>query len=345
MPSGEAIRLRLASVATVAALGLGLAPGLASAASIGGFGVRPAHPNPRIPATRAYFIIHARRGGSRNKTVVVTNKGSKALVLDVDPVDGLTGVTSGLVYANRGVPIHGAGAWVTPDVRSVTVPARSSIDVGFTVKIPRHARKGDHVAGIAFQGLQPTRSGGSFAVTVAVRTVVGIEVIVRGHATRHLRMFALALAPLPGTTVPSAVVTLEDDGGKLCNPHLAVAITGQNATTKATQKLGTILPGDRIAYPFSWPGALSQGRYKVSARATHCGPPAAMRTVAVYSLKATPGTAAKPGETVAPTTPLASASTSTGWSWWLYALVGLGGMLAGVALARIAVRLRTRPRR
>jgi hypothetical protein len=70
-----------------------------------------------------------------------------------------------------------------------------------------------------------------------------------------------------------------------------------------------------------------------------------MRTVAVYSLKATPGTAAKPGETVAPTTPLASASTSTGWSWWLYALVGLGGMLAGVALARIAVRLRTRPRR
>ena len=138
-------------------------------------------------------------------------------------------------------------------------------------------------------------------------------------------------------------MTLQDDGRKLCHPHLTVAITGQNATTKATQKLGTILPSDRIAFPFRWPGALSQGRYKVSARATHCGPPAAMRTIAFYSLKATPGAAAKPGETVAPTTPLATAST--GWSWWLYALVGAGGMLAGIALARIAVRLRSRPRR
>ena len=119
----------------VAAIGLSVAVASASAASICGFGVRPAHADPSNPATRAYFIIHARGGSTRQDAVIVTNGGMKPLVLEVDPVDGLTGVTSGVVYANRGVPVHGAGAWVTPTERRVTVAPRSSTPVDFTVTV------------------------------------------------------------------------------------------------------------------------------------------------------------------------------------------------------------------
>ena len=322
----------------VAAIGLSVAVASASAASIGGFGVRPAHADPSNPATRAYFIIHARGGSTRHEAVIVTNGGTKPLVLEVDPVDGLTGVTSGVVYANRGVPVHGAGAWVTPTVRRVTVAPRSSTPVAFTVTVPRLASPGDHVAGIAFEALEPTKSGSSFAVTVVVRTVVGIEFEVPGPATPQVRIYSLALAPLPGTTVPSAVVTLEDVGRKLCRPQLAVALTGQDATRRATQTLGTILPGDRIAYPFRWPGALSEGRYNVSATSTGCGPAVVTRTIAAFSL---PSTRAGSSSTqvVGPTAPLASASS--GSSWWLYVLVGLALLLA----AGLAVRLRLLRRR
>jgi WxL interacting protein linking bacterial and host surfaces len=312
----------------------------ASAATIGGFGVRPANPDPNVAATRAYFIIHGKRDSRRREAVIVTNSDSKPLVLEVDAVDGLTGQTSGVVYANRGVAVHGAGAWIVPDVRRVTVPPNSAITVGFTARIPKYALRGDHLGGIAFEALQQTKSRGHFSVTVVVRTVVGVEFIVPGHATRHLRIYSVALAPLPGTTVPSAVVTLEDDGHLLCHPQLTVAIKGQNATSRSAQTLGTILPGDRIAYPFRWPGALSQGRYAVTAKATRCGQSAAMRTVAAYSLASTRAASSNPSATtVAPTAPLAS--TSGGWSWWLYGLVGLGGMLAGGVLVLFAARRRS----
>jgi hypothetical protein len=328
-----------ALIAAAAALTLALGPVSASGASIGGFGVRPAQFNPSNLATRAYFIIDATGGSIRREAVVVSNDNSLPLVLDVDPVDGLTGVTSGVVYGNRGVALGGAGAWVTPELKQVTVAPHRSIDVGFAVRIPPHAAAGDHLAGISFEAIHPKQSGGNFAVTVVVRTVVGIEIQVAGHATRHLRLSSLALAPLPGTTVPSAVVTLEDDGHKLCHPELAVAITGKAGTTTVSQKLGTILPGDTIAYPFRWPGALAQGSYGVSATGTGCGPRAAIHTIATYSLT-TPATAASgSSKTVAPSAPLAT-TTSDSWSWWAYVLVALGGMLAGGVLVRFASRRR-----
>ena len=324
----------------IAAIGLAITVASASAASIGGFGVRPAHADPNNPATRAYFIIHAPGGSTRHEAVVVTNGGTKPLVLEVDAVDGLTGVTSGVVYANRGVPVHGAGAWVTPTVPRVTVAPRSSTRVRFTVTVPRFVRPGDHVAGIAFEALQPTKSASSFSVTVVVRTVVGIEVEVPGPATPQLRIYSLALAPLPGTTVPSAVVTLEDVGRKLCRPQLAVALTGQDATTRATQTLGTILPGDRIAYPFRWPGALSGGRYDVSATSTGCGPAVVTHTIAAFTLPSTRASSSSP-QVVGPTPPLASASNA--WSWWLYGLVGLAALLAVGLAARFRLVRRRGP--
>ncbi len=303
-----------------------------SAPTIGGFGVRPAHPNPNIAATRAYFIINAGRGSVRKETVVVTNDSAKPLVLAVDAVDGLTGVTSGVVYANRGVRVHGAGAWVTPAARRVTVPPRSSINVGFTAKIPKGATTGDHVAGIAFQALNKRKSRGHFSVTVVERTVVGIEFEVPGPAAQKIQLYALGLAPLPGTTVPSAVVTLEDVGRRLCQPRLAVAIKGRARATKATRALETILPGDKIAYPFRWPGSLREGSYDVSATTTNCGPQAVMHAVATY-LPAH-GSANYPSTNLGPTAPLAR----NGWSWWLYGLIGLGALLLLGLLLRYARR-------
>jgi hypothetical protein len=132
------------------------------------------------------------------------------------------------------------------------------------------------------------------------------------------------------------VVTLEDDGHKLCHPRLAVVITGAAGTTTASQALGTLLPADRIAYPFRWPGALADGTYDVGAIGTDCGPAVTIHAVASYS-SAAPATAASSfSRGLAPSTPLAS--VSSGWSWWLYVLVGVGGMLAGGVIVRFGRR-------
>jgi hypothetical protein len=324
-----------ALIAACAALsGLAVAALPASAATIGGFGVRPATYDPNNLATRAYFIIHARDGSTLHEDAVVTNDNATPLTLEVNAVDGLTGVTSGVVYANRETTSVGAGAWLTPATGRITVAPQASVDVGFVVRVPRFATRGDHLAGLAFEAVHPSTSGGTFSVTVNVRTVVGVEIEVPGQATQHLRIYSLALAPLPGTDVPSVVVTLEDDGHLLCHPQLKLAITGGSGTTADTQTLGTMLPGDKIAYPFRWPGALSEGTYDVAATATDCGPVEKLASAARYSLTKPATAAAGASQSIAATTPL-----SSGPSWWLLVLLCVaGGMLGAGLLMRFGRR-------
>ena len=330
------LAMRSGAVAILGALTLGSIS--ASAATLGGFAVRPAQFDPREPASRAYFILRSDPGSSRDEAVVITNDASKRLVLEVNAVDGLTGVTSGVVYANRGVPVHGAGSWVTPGVRRVVVAARSTSEVHFTVRTPQSAVPGDHVAGLALQVASPTKTGGGMSVILVTRVVVGIELQVPGPSSQRIRLDSLALAPLPGTTVPSAVVTLQDVGRKLCHPQLTIAIKGQNATRSATQTLGTILPGDKIAFPFRWPGALGYGSYAVSATATQCGPEVTIRDIAVFNRAST--LTAHAGVALGATAPLASrASNST--LWWLCGLIVLGAGAPALWLFLLA-RRRTR---
>jgi hypothetical protein len=322
----------LVAALAATAIAIATAAAAASAATIGGFGVRPATFNPDNLATRAYFIIHARGGTVRHEDAIVTNNNDVPLTLEVNAVDGLTGVTSGVVYANRGTASTGAGAWLTPAAGQITVAPDQSVDVGFVVRVPRYAAAGDHLGGLAFESLHPSKSGGAFSVSVVVRTVVGVEIEVPGHATRHLRIYSVALAPLPGTDVPSAVVTLEDDGHKLCHPQLRVSITGQSGSSSVTEKLGTMLPGDKIAYPFRWPGALSEGTYGVAATASDCGPQTTLDSDATYALTRPATAAASSSQTIGATTPL-----SSGWPWWIYVVLALGGgMLGGAAFSRFS---------
>ena len=304
----------------------------ASAASIGGFGVRPQRSS-SDPATRSYFIVDARPGSRQHQAVVVTNHSPQRLVLDVNAVDGLTGMTSGVVYANRGVRVHSAGAWIRLAPRQVAVPGASSVVVHFAVQIPRTAHPGDHVAGISFEPATGKRSSGRFSVKIVVRAVIGVEFKVPGPADESMRLSSIALAPLAGTRIPSAVVTLADVGRKLCRPRLAVTIKGAGAAKTARQTLDTILPGDRIAYPFKWPGKLRYGRYDVSARATACGPPVVIRALATYSGK-TAQHATQASQNLGTSRALAAspAAAASDSAPWLYGLAGLAVLSASATL-------------
>jgi hypothetical protein len=327
-PFGAVAAVTLAALLVAAPFSRAVTP------TIDGFSVRPAHPNPSVSASGSYFVLHAKPAGSSHESVVVTNIGAKPLVLAVNAVDGLTGVTSGVVYSNSGAPIHAAGAWVTPAVRQVTVPAMSSVEVGFTVRVPSDARAGDHVAGIAFQALQKRSSSGAFSLTVVDRTVVGIEFVVPGLARPQIALSSLALAPLPGTDVPSAVVTLEDIGLALCQPRLSVTVIDGSAVYTAMQSLGTILPGDKIAYPFRLAGGLTGGSHHVSATASGCGASTTIHTVATYAPAAAapkpPAASAKSG----------SSHTSNSEKGWAFVLLGLAAFTVTVARRRLLRRRR-----
>lgn len=313
-------------MATACAVAFGALASGAEAATIGGFGARPAHFNPYNRATRAYFIRTVPRGGSFTDQVVVTNTAAKPVTLRVYPVDGLTGATSGVVYGNRGVALHGAGQWITPAVRLVTVSANSQTTVGFTVNVPTTAAVGQHLGGLALEDASAGKSGGRFSVTEVLRTVVGIELTVPGLSLTHLALESFSIAPIQGTTYPSVVVNLANTGTILCKPRLLIALTGPSGVQRATRQLDTVLPGDSIPYPFVWRHSLAAGNYSASITATGCGPRQVLH-----------GTASLGAKLVNSTVPAADARAPSGGStipWWPIALVGFGGIVVGTLFGR-----------
>jgi len=321
------VRLRtLLPLAIALAVAFGALASGAEAATIGGFGARPAHFNPNNPATRAYFIRTVARGESFTDQVVVTNTSAKPVTLRVYPVDGLTGATSGVVYGNRDVALHGAGLWVTPAMKLVTVPANSQTTAGFTVKVPATASVGQHLAGLALEDVNAGKSGGRFSVTEVLRTVVGIEMTVPGPSLKHLALESFSIAPIQGTTYPSVVVHLANTGTILCKPHLLIALNGPNGAQRATRQLDTVLPGDSIPYPFVWTHSLAAGNYDASITATGCGPRQVLH-----------GNASLGANLVNSTVPAAETRQPTGGStipWWPIALVGFGGIVVGTLFGR-----------
>jgi hypothetical protein len=316
----------IALLATACAVASGVFAQAAGAATIGGFGARPAHFNPDNPTTRAYFIRSVPRGGAFADSVIVTNSGAKAVTLRVYPVDGLTGATSGVVYGNRQDKLHGAGLWVTPATTTVTVPANSQLNVGFTLHVPNNATIGQHLAGLALEDVRAGKSAGRFSVTEVLRTVVGIEVTVPGPSLLHLNLESFAIAPIQGTTYPSVVINLANTGTNLCKPTLAVALTGPGGVQRATRRLDTVLPGSSIPYPFVWPHSLSAGNYTANITATGCGPRQVLH-----------GTASLGAKLVNSTVPASVTHASGGGStipWWPIALVGFGGIVVGTLFGR-----------
>ena len=257
---------RLAAAVVFAAIGVLTFAGAASAASVGGLGVRPSHFDPNDPDTRAYFKRDVAPGGSFSDSVTVTNTSDAPLTVYVSAVDGLTSQTSGAVYANRTDPVSETGAWVTTGSSTLTIAPHGETQVPFTVHVPSDAVAGDHLAGLAFEDTTPHTSGGNFSVTQVLRAVVGVEVHVSGDAAFRMSPGTPTLLELPGTANAAVVVPLTNTGGLLGKPSLTVSLTSDDGGYKRSveRSLDTILPGDHIDYPFVWPDDLAPGRYRIA---------------------------------------------------------------------------------
>jgi len=236
-----------------------------AAAAGGGIGLAPAHGDPNRPVTEAYFDLDLAAGRSASDAVVVSNTASAPADLLAYAVDGVTGVTSGAVYANRGDPPHGAGAWITAAASSVTIAPAQRSTVAFTVRVPAGATSGDHLAGLAFENAHPSTSVGRLAVTTVTRSVIGILVHVPGPSAFHLHIDRAEILQASGSTAPSVVLTVGNDGTALGKPSLATTLDGPSGYHRFLyRQLDTILPGDTIAYPVALPDSLVPGDYRVN---------------------------------------------------------------------------------
>lgn len=303
--------------------------------SIGGFSAHPATANPDNPATRAYFIHSVQAGSTFTDQVVLVNNGPTPLDLLAYPVDGLTGVTSGVVYANHSDPRRGAGSWIQLETSAVHILPYARVLVGFKADVPANAKPGDHLAGLAFEAAHPPKTGGRFSITEVFRTVIGVEMIATGRAHPQLALSAAKLRALPGTNYPAVVVTMRNSGLKLCKPRLSVWLAGSTRGQWVSRQLDTVLPQSRIPFPFPWPHALKPGLYRTSVVGSGCGHRVRLNTVT--SLAGGLMRNRSSVTTGATVTPIAGAG-----NWWILILVGGAGIGIGAVLSHRARRTLSR---
>jgi hypothetical protein len=272
-PRQRTVVRRLVAAALLLAATTAAPPSAQAADGAGGFSAQPAKGAPQ-DKSGTYFALHAPRGGVLHETLIVRNLSGNDKHFLLDAVDGLTGVTSGSVYADRDVPRAKAGTWVTTSTGTLTLKPHEVVRVPFTVRVPDVARAGDHLAGLAIQDAHRAHSKSRLSVTQIIRVVVGVKIVVDGEAHPQLALGKLAMQALPGTKVPSVVIELESTGKRLCQPQLQVSVGNDKTKTQTvTHRLDTILPGTKIPFPLPWPTALSAGTYDVTVSATHCGDP------------------------------------------------------------------------
>ena len=339
MPARSALRVVPALAALTLAASAGWAP-TASAGSIAGFSARPVTYNPADPATRAYFKPRVAAGHSFQGRVLLQNPGAAPIRLRVYAVDGITGVTSGAVYGNRGVRLRKAGRWLRTQTATLALPAHGQVYESFVLRVPRGAVPGDHLAGLAFEDAAPARAKGrTFSVIEIFRVVVGVDVRVPGPAGPRGRLVSAHLAPLAGTRFASVVIGLGDTGRLMCKPRLIVSLKGSGRARTVSRKLDTILPGDTIPYPLPWPASLASGQYHVSAAMTQCG-----RTVRLHRVVAAGGSMRGLSGGAAPQSPEAR-TASAALPIAVIALISLPLAAAMAFAMRLYDRRRGRPRR
>ncbi|MEU9097165.1 DUF916 domain-containing protein [Streptomyces sp. NPDC048361] len=239
----------------------------AHAADNGNWSVFPASSG---SAQRPYFYLSATPGTTLDDKVTVTNKTAAPLTFRLYGADAYnTERDGGFAVRTEKEKQTGVGAWVKPARGTVTVPARSSLTVPFTLTVPDDAEPGDHVGAlVALDDRIAPGPAGSGKVAVGIQQAVGARVYLRvgGPTVPALAVERVSLSqhrplvPGVGESRTDITYTLHNRGNVTLNPKVDLGATGLFGRTLLSRRGLTkvpseLLPGQRVTLTEAWHGS------------------------------------------------------------------------------------------
>ncbi|SER79655.1 protein of unknown function [Streptomyces sp. yr375] len=235
----------------------------ARAADNGGWSVYPVS---STVAARPYFYVSADPGQTIEDKVVVANKTDQPLTFRLYAADAYnTARDGGFAVKSAGEKMRGVGAWAELPEDRVTVPARQTVTVPFTVKVPEGAEPGDHPGAIV--ALDERVDKGDGALALGVRRAVGARVyltvggptlpalaVENVHVSHHQ-----PLIPGLGDSTATISYTLHNTGNVTLEPKArltARGLFGRTLLTRPLKKLPSqLLPGQTVTLTERWTDA------------------------------------------------------------------------------------------
>lgn len=227
---------------------------------------------------RASFAFFASPGATAADHVGILNVSAHPLTLSVYATDAVASSGGSISYQPRSFKSVDAGSWLhlkTPSgTSSLTIAARTTMILPFTLDVPANASPGDHTAGLAVS-LAGALSGPSTKNATFDQAVV-TEVAVRVSGPIHAAMAVTKLnASYHGTVNPvgagSVTVSyvVRNTGNVNLTGRQKVTISGIfGAKPAAVANVPLLLPGGSepvsVQVPNVWPQLLIKGKVQVT---------------------------------------------------------------------------------
>ena len=209
------------------------------------------HQATAVPSS--YFQLSANPGTTPSAgSIQLLNRTSRAVLVRLDPVDGITTNTLGSAYTSSGQAIHESARWLRLGSRHLRIPARSSRTVTVAMEVPRSAKPGDYLSGVAVQTVgqtYQTHPSHGLQIAEVYRYAVGVELKLPGPRTPHLRFTGANLERAPSSIVFS-LLARNDGNVILQNVYGHVLVTqGNRVVTSAPIASGTFVSHTSIQMP------------------------------------------------------------------------------------------------
>jgi len=159
----------------------------ATAQEYGGFGGRPAFPDPDRPETESAFIHTLTPGSVKEEGIVIINNTDETKTLAVYPTDSTIATGGVFTCEQRSESRDGVGAWINLEKSEVTLAAGETELIPFTINVSDVAGVGEHSGCILVQEQKkdvPGRPG----VTLSLRTGTRVYITIPGLIVRDLEI-------------------------------------------------------------------------------------------------------------------------------------------------------------
>jgi hypothetical protein len=244
-------------VLAATAAGLVIQAPAAHAADNGAWSV---FPSANSGAARLYFTPEVKPGTTYKDAATVINKTNRALTFNIYAADAFTTRAGEFALARRTDPKRDVAVWTHLPFAVVQLGPHTTLNVPFTVQVPKHATPGDHVGGIVAEATSGSyQQRGQLGVSVLQAVATRLYLRVRGPLRPALSVQSLHLdvnRSLPrysGGPVDTTVTYMVKNVGN-------VRVDLANATTKLRPLFGSAIALPAIALPELLPGSELQLR-------------------------------------------------------------------------------------
>lgn len=255
--------------AVLAAVLLALVPaGTATAADDGQWSVLPVA---NTVGQRPYFYLATAPGRSVADAVTLTNRTDRPRTFRLYVADAYNTARDG-GFAVRGPdePRQATAAWAKLDRDRVTVAARASVAVGFTLTVPDRAEPGDHPGAVVALEERP-------AAAADAGRGIGVQQAVAARLYLRVTGPTAPVLTVRGVTVhrrgsgADISYTLHNIGNVTLHPRATLTATGALGRSLLAHQLGglpaELLPGQEVRLSARWEGAPRAEWAEVTVRA------------------------------------------------------------------------------